>query len=135
MSATRVVLGVLGVVIGAFGALELASTGVVNVVAASVWLLGGVLVHDGVVAPATMAVAALGASLLPRWTRPAAAAAVVVLGTVTIMAIPVLGRFGARADNSTLLDRPYVRGWLVVVGLVLACASVSAFVARRRERN
>ena len=135
MSATRVVLGVLGVAIGAFGALELASTGMANIVAASVWLLGGVLVHDGVLAPATMAVAALGASVLPRWMRPAAAAAVVVLGTVTIMAIPVLGRFGARADNSTLLDRPYLLGWLVVAGLVLACASISAFVARRKERS
>ena len=135
MSATRVILVILGVMIGAFGAVELASTGMGNVVAASVWLLGGVLVHDGVLAPATMAVAALGASLLPRWIRPAAAAAVVVLGTVTIMAIPVLGRFGARTDNPTLLDRPYLLGWLVMAGLVLACASVSAFLARRRKRS
>jgi len=135
MRATRIIFGSLGVAIGAFGALELASTGMANVVAASVWLLGGVLVHDGVLAPATMALAALGASLLPRWIRPAAAAAVVVVGTVTIMAIPVLGRFGARADNPTLLDRPYVLGWLVLAGLVLACASVSAFLARRQRRS
>jgi len=77
---------------------------------------------------------ALGASVLPRWIRPAAAAGAVILGTVTIMAIPVLGRFGARVDNSTLLDCPYLLGWLVVAGLVLAGVSLGATVARRRER-
>ena len=43
----------------------------------------------------------------------------VVLGPLTLIAVPVLGRFGAKADNPTLLDRPYWLGYAVVVGLVL----------------
>ena len=34
----------------------------------------------------------------------------VVLGSVTLLAMPVLGRFGARPDNPTLLDRDYSVG-------------------------
>ena len=36
----------------------------------------------------------------------------VVLGSLTLLAIPVLGRFGERPDNATLLDRNYTVGWL-----------------------
>ena len=42
-----------------------------------------------------------------RGGRAPAVAGLVVLGSVTLLAIPVLGRFGARADNPTLLDRHY----------------------------
>ena len=45
--------------------------------------------------------------------------ALVVLATVTVTAIPVLGRFGARPDNLTILPRNYVLGWLVLAALVL----------------
>jgi hypothetical protein len=44
--------------------------------------------------------------------------------------VPVLGRFGAKADNPTLLDRPYWLGYAVVVTVVVALAAVSS---RRRR--
>ena len=52
-----------------------------------------------------------GVAAAPGRLRAPAAAAFVVLGSVTLLAIPVLGRFGARPDNPTLLDRHYVAGW------------------------
>ena len=133
MRVARAVLGAVGVLVGTWGAVELFRQGAANLVAATVWLLGGVVVHDGVLTPVAIAIAALGVSVLPRWLLPSAAAAAVVLGTVTIMAVPVLGRFGARADNATLLDRDYGRGWLVVAGLVLVCVVVGAVIARRND--
>jgi hypothetical protein len=52
---------------------------------------------------------------------------------VTLLAIPELGRFGARADNPTLLDRHYWLGWSVLVTLVVVGVGAgSAVVARRR---
>ena len=51
--------------------------------------------------------------LLPRAARAPAVVGFVVLGSVTLLAVPVLGRFGARPDNATLLDRDYVVGWVV----------------------
>ncbi|WP_407342782.1 hypothetical protein [Pengzhenrongella phosphoraccumulans] len=133
MRATRTILGAVGVLVGMWGAVELIRQGAANLGAATVWLLGGVVVHDGVLAPVAIAIAALGVSVLPRWMVPSTAAAAVVLGTVTIMAVPVLGRFGARADNATLLDRDYGRGWLIVAGLVLVCAVVGTIIAHRND--
>ena len=51
------------------------------------------------------------------------AGGLVVLGTVTLMAVPVLGGWGANADNPTILDRNYAAGWLVVAGVTIAGAS------------
>ncbi|MDX6358217.1 MAG: hypothetical protein QOH37_1271, partial [Nocardioidaceae bacterium] len=50
--------------------------------------------------------------------RAPVTAGLVVLGTVTATAVPVLTRMGARADNPTLLDRHYVLGWCVFATLV-----------------
>jgi hypothetical protein len=48
-----------------------------------------------------------------------------------VVAVPVLGRFGARPDNPTLLDRPYVLGWLVLAALTLLGAAGAVAVRGR----
>lgn len=129
----RVGVGVLGVALLAYGTVRLLYLGWGNLGSALVWLVGGVVLHDGVIATVTIALCMLGAALLPRWARGPAAAALLVLGTLTLMALPVLGRFGARTDNPTLLDRPYAVGWLVVAAVVLVGATAAAVVGRRER--
>jgi hypothetical protein len=130
----RVALGALGVAVAGYGVFRLLELGWSNLVATVVWLAGGVLLHDVVLAPATIVVCALAVlALRSRAWRAAAAGGLVVLGTVTVTAIPVLGRFGARPDNPTLLDRPYVAGWLVVAGLVLAGSVLAGWWGSRRD--
>jgi hypothetical protein len=131
MSVIRVVLLALGTTLVAVGVVELLTGGPRDTLAATVWLAGGVVLHDFVLAPLVVASGVLATRLVPGWAGPPAVAAAVVLGTVTLMAFPVLGRFGARPDNPTLLDRPYVAGWLVFAGLVLGYASGWAFVRVR----
>ena len=112
--------------------MTLLGLGAGNLVAALPWLLGGVVAHDAVLAPLVVLAGVVAAARLPAWARGAAAAALVVLGPVTLTALPALGRFGVRADNPTLLDRPYAAGWAAVAALVLVAAGTAALVARRR---
>jgi hypothetical protein len=132
MPWARAALALSGLAVGGFGGYRFVEVGWPNARAALVWLIGGVVAHDGLLAPAVLLLCAAGATALPRWSRGPAIAALVVLGSVTLAGIPVLGRFGARADNRTLLDRPYLAGWLVLAGLVLSTAVIAA-VVRRRE--
>jgi len=118
-----------------YGAWRLWSVGVANLLSAVKWLIGGVVVHDGVLAPAVVITGVLMVRLLPRWSRAPLIVAGIVLGSVTLLAIPVLGRYGALPDNPSLLDRPYVAGWLVLAALVLASAAVAAIVLRAREKR
>ncbi|MCW2781484.1 MAG: hypothetical protein JWR35_1933 [Marmoricola sp.] len=134
---TRIALGAVGVTIAAFGALRFLQTGLANMAYSVAWLVGGVAIHDGLIAPATILLTLGARPLVPRAQRSIVTLAAVVLATVTVTAIPVLGRFGARSDNLTLLPRNYVAGWFVFAALVLVCALAaglwSARVSSRRK--
>jgi hypothetical protein len=127
----RLALGAGGVVLGLFGAHQLVSLGLNNLIGCVIWLIGGVLLHDGVLAFITLAVVGGGALLLPQRLKAPFAAAFLVLSTVTLTALPVLGRFGARADNPTLLDRNYLVGWLAFASLVVVATAAGVFLTGR----
>jgi hypothetical protein len=134
MRAVRVLLGGSGVAVAAYGVKLLLDLGFGNLRATVEWLIGGIVLHDAVLAPVTVLVG-VGFVVLQRRgvrTGPLIVGGL-VLGTVTIAAIPVLGRFGARSDNATLLDRNYVVGWLVLAGLT-ALVSVAVLLARGTRR-
>ena len=131
MNALRLVLGALGVAGGLFGAVLLLDLGPDNLVAAGTWLVGGVLVHDALVAPFALLVGVVAARLLRRQVPRAVAVGATVLATVTVVAVPVLGRFGARADNPTLLDRNYLLGWLVLATLTVVVVAVATIRSDR----
>lgn len=131
----RVLLGAAGASVVAYGGwLLLSRQEPDQLVGAGTWLVLGVLLHDLVLVPLTLLVAWLGTRLLPRGARGPAAVVLVVLGSVTLVAVPVLGRFGRRPDNPTLLDRDYTTGWLVAAGLVLGVAGVVGLLGRLRSR-
>ena len=133
MRGARVGIGAVGVVVGLFGGwLLLTRQDLDQLGSAATWLVVGVILHDAVLAVVTPALAAIAVRLLPREARAPAVVGFVVLGSVTLLAVPVLGRFGARPDNATLLDRAYVTGWLVLAALTLLAVVVATLVRRRR---
>lgn len=99
----------------------------------AIWLVAGVLLHDGALAVLTLALGALAVRLVPVAARAPVAVGFVVLGPATLLAIPVLGRFGARADNPTLLDRDYTAGWLVLAATTTVAVVAAALVRSRRR--
>lgn len=134
MRAPRVVLGILGAGGAAYGLLRLVRLPSEQLPSVLVWVFGGIVAHDGLLAPLVV-VLGVAAATLAGWVRGPLLAAVVVLGPLTLVAVPVLGRFGARADNPTLLDRPSVAGYLVLVGVVVVLAVVSGVRSRRATRR
>ena len=126
---TRVLLGALGVAVAAYGAWLLLQEGADNswadLVDTAVWLAGGVVLHDFVLVPLTLLLGLALIRLLPENLRAPVAGGLVVLGTVTLMAVPVLGGWGANADNPTILDRNYRVGWLVVAGVTMLVVVVT----------
>ncbi len=128
----RVLLGALGVAAAAYGAWSLLGEGLADTVTAAIWLAAGVVLHDFLLVPLTLAVCWLGARVLPTGGRAAVAAGLVVLGTLTLLAVPVLGGWGANSDNPTILGRDYSTGWLVVATLTVAGVLAGLVTSRRR---
>ena len=87
------------------------------------WLVGGVVLHDVVLAPIVVGLGVAASRWLPAPWRLPAVVALVCWGSLTLAAIPVLYG-GVRPDNPTLLDRPYVASWWIgsatVVVMVVA---------------
>jgi hypothetical protein len=132
MGTVRAGAVLAGVLASAYGVWLLLDLGWANTRSTLVWLIGGVVLHDGVFAPLVIVVALLVVRLVPRDRLAPWVVALVILVPVTLAGIPELGRFGARADNSTLLDRPYWLGWSVMVTLVVVSVLVGAVATRRR---
>lgn len=133
MIRARVAIGALGAAAGLYGAWLVLSRGhdLLNLV---LWLAAGVILHDGVLSIAVLLAGAAAVKVLPPVARAPVVVGSLVLGSLTLLAIPVLGRFGARPDNTTLLDRNYTAGWFVLTGLTLLGAAGATFVRSRRRR-
>ncbi|MGB0099554.1 MAG: hypothetical protein WBP61_04665 [Nocardioides sp.] len=132
MSGLRIAIGGVGVAVGAFGAwLLLTRQDLDQLLNAAIWLAVGVVLHDFVLAAITLLLGALVLRRLPGPARAPAVVGFVVLGSVTLLAVPVLGRFGARADNATLLDRDYAMGWLLLAALTLVAVLIATALRSR----
>jgi hypothetical protein len=133
----RLLLGALGVAVAAYGAWLLLQEDLSDLVDTAIWLAGGIVLHDFVLVPLTLLLGVVLVRLLPANRRAPVAGGLVVLGTVTLMAVPVLGGWGANADNPTILDRNYPAGWLVVAGVtilvVAALVLTTTFTQARRS--
>jgi hypothetical protein len=141
MRTLRATLVVAGVAAAAYGAYLWLDLGWSNTRATALWLVGGVVLHDGLFAPVVLLVSLVAVRLGQRHRNRLAplVAGLVVLVPVTLLAIPELGRLGARADRPTLLDRNYWLGWsllatLVVVGVVVGTVRDVVIAGRRQAR-
>lgn len=117
----RVLLIGLGAAVSAYGGwLLLTRQDGGQILDALIWLASGVVLHDAVLSGLVVLGGWVVSRRLPEPARAPVAIGVIVFGSLTLWAVPVLGRFGARADNPTLLDRPYLTAWLVSAVLVVA---------------
>jgi hypothetical protein len=128
----RALLVVAGTAVAAYGGWLLWNLRRETLPEVALWWAGGVVLHDFVLVPVVLGAGVLLARFLPDALRAPAAVGAVVLGAVTLLAVPVLGRFGARPDNPSLLDRNYTVGWLLVAGLVVVAVAAGALWRRRR---
>ncbi|MGB3858350.1 MAG: hypothetical protein WA912_03775 [Ornithinimicrobium sp.] len=134
IAGARFALGALGVGIGLWGAwLIFGSADSSDLLSIAIWLGGGIIANDGIIAVVSLVVAAVAMRVLPEPARAPAAVGLVVVGTITVVAIPFLGRFGAREDNPTLLDRNYLAGYGVLVLIVVV--AVTAFGLYRMRQT
>lgn len=131
----RASLGSAGVLVGLYGAYLFLSRQQQSrqLVSAAKYLVGGVVLNDLVIALLALGLGAVVVRLLPYAVRAPVAVGAVVLGSVTLLAVPVLLAKGRKPDNPTLLDRDFVAGWWVFAGVVVVAVVVAAVVRHRRR--
>jgi hypothetical protein len=101
------------------------------------WFLGGLLVHDLLLAPAVFAVG-LATRRLPTPLRPPVRAALIVSGTLALTSVPLLLGYGrtTQPGNSSLLPGDYPANLITVLAAIWIIAAAWALYSRvcRRRR-
>lgn len=88
-----------------------------------VWFAGAAVAHDALLAPLVVGVAyALGR--LPGDVRRPLRTALVLAGSVTAVALPMVLGYGRRADNPSVLPQAYGAYLAVLIGLMCAAVSI-----------
>ncbi|WP_250283713.1 MULTISPECIES: hypothetical protein [unclassified Frankia] len=87
------------------------------------WLIGGIVVHDLLVVPATMAAGFVLGRLVPAPYRAVLQGASVVSAAVALASLPLWRGYGGSADNPSVNPLPYGRNLGIVLGLIWACAA------------
>ena len=97
--------------------------------------LGGVVVHDLLLAPLVVVAGVLLVRVVPAAVRDLVQAGLVVSGTVTVLAVPVLLGYGRQADDPSTLPLDYGRGLLVTLAVVWAVLAAVAGLRALRARD
>lgn len=133
MRATRWLIGALGVAAGLWGLWSVRDFTSEQLISTGLYVAGGIVVHDFVLAPLTVLVGVVAVRLLPRTYRLVAGLGFLVWATLTVTFVPVLSGQGGKPDNDTILNRPYVVSWLVLTGVILGVTVVAGFARSRRR--
>lgn len=130
----RLALGAGGLVVVVAGAVSLVGVPLAALVSIAIFLALGVIANDAVIAPLTLAGAALSRRLLPRGYLAPLVVATVMLGTLSVVAFPVLVGVNESPDNATVVDRPYRATWIALLALTVVAVAVAGAVRSARSR-
>jgi hypothetical protein len=90
------------------------------------WLIGGVVLHDGVLAPVVVGLGLLATRWLPDVWRAPAVVGLVCWGSLSLIAIPVMSGEGVDPTNESLQHRPYVTSWWIGTAATIALVVLAA---------
>lgn len=132
MSVSRIGIGLVGTLIAVYGVWLLVSRQSPDQLSnVAIWLIAGVVLHDALLSGLIIGLGAIGARL-PRAVGAAAVTVLVVVGSITIVALPALVHAREPQANPTLLPRDYPLGWVIVALIVTALSAVVGWTVHRR---
>jgi hypothetical protein len=127
---TRIAIGAIGIIGILWGAAHLLiDPHKTHLIGLIVWLGAGLVLHDGVLVPVIAVIGFVLTKYVPAPMRSYIQGALVTMGVVTIVALPLIYRHGKTLPGKTLLERDYARNLIVILGLIVAVA-VAAYVVR-----
>ncbi|HVN51220.1 MAG TPA: hypothetical protein VMT43_07300 [Acidimicrobiales bacterium] len=102
------------------------------------WVVGTLLVHDGLIAPLAVVAGLVLAAVLPRGIRGPVTGGLAATAVVLAFSYPLLRAFGRRADNRSILPLDYPRDVVLVCGIIWATVALRLLhdvVRHRTERG
>lgn len=135
MRIWRLVLAVLGIVGLLYGAARLLTEiPVPSLIALAIWLVGAVVIHDGLLSPAVLAVSAV-VERLPVRARRFVQSGLIVGAMVTVIALPMIYLRGSQPAQKAILQQNYGAHLAILLGLIGLASLVAYAVRVARDRR
>ena len=100
------------------------------------WLLGGVVLHDGGLAPVIVGLGLVATRWLPAAYRAPAVVGLLCWGSLSLVAFPVLYGGGVDPANESLQHRPYGAAWWAITAATVVLVVLAGWwrsLARSRR--
>jgi hypothetical protein len=136
MRTWRIVLATGGIALALFGCFRLATQlPVATLIALGSWLVAALIIHDGILSPAVVAVGWLLRTHVPDRGRRYLQGALIVTGSATVIALPMIYLRGSQPEVKALLLRDYGLNLTLIVGAVAVCSMLLYAVRVARDRT
>lgn len=129
----RLGLAAIGLLAMAFGGLRILQNRTqTHPFSVAKWLIGMVVVHDGIIAPVTVALGWAVARTIPGRAHAFVQGALAIAGVTALVALPLIYRHGQAAPGTTLLQRAYGLNLLILFAVIALGTAVAYAVQTRR---
>lgn len=136
MKTWRITLAVAGILLGLYGAVSLlTNVDIGTLLLLALWLIGAVVIHDGIVSPLVIGVGWLIHRVVPARARRYLQGGLIAAGLVTVVAIPMISQQGAQPANKALLQQNFGVNLTVLVALVAAVSLLLYAVRVARDTS
>lgn len=133
MRGWRIGLGSAGILLMLFGAFRLfTEIPVEDLVVLAVWLIGALVIHDGVLSPAVVAVGWAISRVTPPRGRRYLQAGLIMAALVTVIAIPMIYRRNSQPKSKAILQQNFGANLIVLLALIAAGTLIAYAVAIAR---
>jgi hypothetical protein len=136
VKAWRIILALAGLLLLAFGVFRLLTeipTG--SLIKLGIWLLAALIIHDLLISPAVVGVGWTLRRKVPDRGRRYLQAALIIIASVTVIALPMIALRGSQPPVKALLLRDYATNLALLIGLIAAITAVAYAVRVRRDRR
>jgi hypothetical protein len=136
MSRIRLVLGGAGGLLALFGVFRLITqVPLADVLVLVVWLIGALVIHDGVVSPLVVGAGWTVSRLVPPRARRYLQAALIVAAIVTVIAIPMMYRRDSQPKSKAILQQNFGANLTLLIGIIAAVTLLLYALHVARDRS
>lgn len=134
MKAWRIAFAASGILLGLFGVFRLVTeVPIGNLLILAGWMIGAVIIHDGILSPVVIAVGWFIARVVPARGRRYVQGGLVAGGLITVVAIPLILHAGQEPASKAILQQNFGGNLTILLGVVAAASLVLYAVRVARD--
>jgi hypothetical protein len=136
MKVWRIILAVVGIAAGTYGISQLLRyIPVESLVVLALWLIGALIIHDGLLSPTVVGVGAALRRWIPDRGRRYLQFGLIMAAMVTVIAVPMIYRANREPPSKALLLQDFSANLTVLLAILGGATLVAYAIRVARDRS